>query len=312
MPTLNDYLQQTQRFLREAKQELVNPEDLIDYINRGRREVAMRTQCIRRLTPVSGSIMVITVDNTDSNNSYSADTVVTITAPDFPSGQGAYPRGLQAVATPIIINGEITSIQVDTGGWGYWQPTVTIEDETGEGATATVTQLSYINQIVQGQEVFSFSDIDLSMFPGCESVYMIKSVSLLFSQFRYSLACYAFSTYQALIRQWTAQWQYVPAVCAQYGQGTDGSFYMYPIPSQPYQVEFDCFIIPSDLTDDNSVEAIPQPWTEAVPYWAASLAFEELQNLNASTYYTKKFDVLVQRYSDYARPGRIINPYGRP
>ena len=38
MASLFDYLKQTQRFLREGKQDLLNPEDLIGYINRARRD----------------------------------------------------------------------------------------------------------------------------------------------------------------------------------------------------------------------------------------------------------------------------------
>ena len=311
MTTLNDYLQQTQRFLRDANQQLLNPEDLVSYINRARREVAMRAQCIRRLTPISGSIITIEVDNTDSNNAYSDSPTITISAPDFPSGQGAYPEGDQATAAAVVNNGTIEEITVEYGGHGYFQPTVTIEDDTGEGATATVTELTFINQLEQGKEVYPFSEVDLSMFPGVESIYMIKSVSLLFSQFRYSLACYSFSTYQALVRQWSQQWQYVPAVCAQYGQGVDGSFYMYPIPSQAYQLEWDCLCLPSDLIDNQSVEAIPAPWTDAVPYFAAHLCYLELQNFNYAKGYLDLFDKFVQRYSDYSRPGRVSNPYGR-
>ena len=55
------YLRQTQRFLREQKQDFENPDDLLSYINRARREVAGRTQCIRRLTPISGQVVDGTV-----------------------------------------------------------------------------------------------------------------------------------------------------------------------------------------------------------------------------------------------------------
>jgi len=59
--TAHEYLRQTQRFLREQKQEFENPDDLMVYINRARREVAGRTQCIRRLTPISGQVVSATV-----------------------------------------------------------------------------------------------------------------------------------------------------------------------------------------------------------------------------------------------------------
>ncbi len=66
------------------------------------------------------------------------------------------------------------------------------------------------------------------------------------------------------------------------------------------------------LMDNSIPEAIPQPWTDAVPYFAASLAYMELQNLNAARYYGEEFDKRTLGYSSYARPGRAINPYGRP
>ena len=57
--TAFEHLKQTQRFLREQKQEFFNPDDLLVYINRARREVAGRTQCIRRLTPISGQCVSV-------------------------------------------------------------------------------------------------------------------------------------------------------------------------------------------------------------------------------------------------------------
>lgn len=305
---LTAYLDQTQRFLREAKQELINPQDIIEYINRARREVAMRAQCIRRLTPISGQIIGWSV--TDAGTGYSATPTLTVTAPDFPSGQGPFPNGDQATASAQVQNGTISAIDSDYGGYGYFQPELTITDATGSDAVATPV-MSYINQLNQGQEVYPFSDVDLSMFPGVEAIYRIQSVSLLFSAFRYSLGTYAFSEYQAKIRQWSQQWQYVPAVCSQYGQGADGSFYMYPIPSQAYQLEWDCFCLPSDLVNDNSYEAIPKPWTDAVPYFAAHLAYLEIQNFNFAKGYLDLFDKMIQRYSDYARVGGAVNRYGR-
>jgi hypothetical protein len=308
MTTLNDYMKFTQRLLRDSRQELINPQNIVEYINTARREIAMRAECIRRLPPISGAVIGASI--TAQGSGYSSSPTVTITAPDYPSGSGVYPAGDQATATAVVAGGKIVAIDIDYGGAGYYQPTITITDSTGTGATATPT-LSFINQLEASRQIYKFSDIDLSMFPGVESVYMIKGVSLLFSNFRYSLPCYDFSTFQALINQYQLQAQYVPAVCSQFGQGTDGSFAMYPIPSQSYQLEFDCLCLPQDLTTNLDVEAIPAPWTDAVKYFAAHMCYAELQNFNASKYYLEMFDMFVQRYSTYARRGRRINPYGR-
>ena len=308
MASLNTYLQQTQLFLNDVKQELLNPQDLISYINRARRETAMRAQCIRRVVPITGA--VITASVTAVGSGYTNNPTVTITAPDFPSGDGADPTGAQATASAIVQSGTIAAVNIDYGGAGYFQPTGSITDSTGSGASVTL-QISAINQLNQGQEVYPFADVDISMFPGCESIYMVRSVSILYSAFRYSLACYSFSVYQARIRSWAQQWQYVPGVCGQLGQGVDGSLYMYPIPSQTYQQEWDCGMLPSDLVTNLSAEALPGPWDDAVPYFSAHLCYLQMQNFNAAKMYLDLYDKMLQRYSDYARVGRVTNPYGR-
>lgn len=305
---LNKYIAQCQRFARDQKQQYLDVGNLTDYINQARREVAMRAQCIRVVPPISGSIEGWSVTNQGSG--YSSSPTATVSAPDFPSGKLPSPSGAQATATAVSSAGKITSVFSNFGGYGYFQPTLTITDSTGSGATATPI-MSPLALVKQGQEEYNFSDFDLSTFPGVKEIYYVRSASILYSNYRYSLPCYAFSIYQAYIRQYPFQYQYVPTFFSQFGQGAAGSLFFYPYPSQNYQVELDCCCIPSDLIDDQSVEAIPDPWTDAVPYWAAKLCFEELQNINTARYFEEQFNRRALGYSNYARVGRMINPYGR-
>lgn len=308
MGAYNTYLQQLQRFTRDAKQDLLNPEDLLDYVNRARREVAERTQCIRRLTPISGPIVSGSV--TVGGSLYSSSPTLTISTPDFASGQGAHPTGAQATGTLVVVGGTLTAVNITYGGDGYFAPVGTITDATGSGGSVGFS-LAPINTLNQGQEVYKFSNINVSMFPGVDSVFAIQSASVIYANYRYSLPMYDFSTYQSRVRQYSSLYQYVPAFCSQYGQGADGSFYAYPLPSQTYQWEFDCFCLPQNLVNDLSVEAIPQPWQDVVPYYAAHLAYLELQNMNSAAYYMKLFDDMTLRKSQYARISRRVNPYGR-
>ena len=306
------HLKQTQRFLREQKQQFENPDDLLVYINRARREVAARTQCIRRLTSISGQCVSVQVTNGGSGY---INPVATITTPDWPSGTLPSPNGRQATCGVILHGGAITGIDINDGGDGYFQPIVTITDASGPGTGATATvAVSPINTLNPGQEVYNFSDIYVGNWPGVDSVYAIKGVSVIYAEYRYSLPMIAFSVYQAQVRQYsTGTYQYVPSFGSQYGQGTNGSFYFYPPPSQLYQIEYDCFCLPQDMTVDNSIpEAIPLPWTDAVPYMAAQLAYQELQNWNAAKFYEQQFDKMTLGYSQHARVSRAVNPYGRP
>jgi len=306
---LNEYVAQCQRFCSDQKFESIDTGNWEDYINRSRREIAGMTQCVRVLTPISGSVVSANVINGGSG--YSNATTVTITPPDFPSGALPSPSGAQATAIPIIQSGVITAIDIQFGGYGYFQPVATVIDAGGgTGAQVTLT-VPGINLLQPNQEQYSFQDIDVSAFPGVGSVYMIKSVSVIYANYRYSLPMYSFSVYQSMIRQYPFSYTYVPTFASQYGQGTNGSFFAYPWPSQIYQWEFDAFALPADLTDDQSVEVIPQPWSDVVPYFAAHLGFAEMGNINASRYYLDLFDKMTLRKSGYARPGRVTNPYGR-
>jgi hypothetical protein len=304
------YLKATQRFLREQRQEFSNPEDLLVYINRARREVAGRTQCIRRLTPISGQIVSTSLV---AGGSGYVNPVATITPPDFPSGVLPSPSGRQATAAVLFSAGAVSDVIILDGGDGYFSPQVAITDSGGPGTGASATlSISPINTLNIGQEVYAFSDIFLGNWPGVDAVHAIKSASVIYANYRYTLPMYAFSTYQSMIRQYPVLYQYVPTFCSQFGQGAGGSFYAYPLPSQTYQWEFDCFCLPSDMLIDNSIpEAIPQPWTDAVPYFAAHLAYMELQNLNYAKFYGEEFDKRTLGYSTYARPGMSVNKYGR-
>ena len=76
-------------------------------------------------------------------------------------------------------------------------------------------------------------------------------------------------------------------------------------------MEWDCLCLPQDLIDNQSVDVIPNPWTDVVPYFAAHLCYLEIQNLNAANFYLDLYDKMLLRYSQYARMGRTINVYGR-
>lgn len=307
-PTLFTYMKDVQTLLRESKQDMVDPEDIIVWINRARREIALRTSCLRGITPIAGAVISASV--TSGGHGYTAPTV-TISPPDYPSGQRPFPNGDQATATATLSAGTISAVNVSYGGSGYYQPVVTITDPTGTGATATPAT-SYVSKLVQGQEVYLFSDINLSQFPGLDSVYYVESISILYAAQRYSLMVPSFSSYQAMIRQFTNQYQYVPFFAAQLAQGVSGSLFLFPLPSTSWQCEFVFRALPSDLIDDQSVEALPQPWTDSVVFYACHFGMLSLQNGNSARMYLDLFNEYVHRHSVAARPGRKPNPYGRP
>ena len=308
MSALFAYMQQTQRLMREQTQSLIDPTDIVAYVNLARREIALRTQSIRLLPRTSGSVASITV--TAAGTGYSTATA-TISAPDYPSGLPTNPSGLQATTGAVTFTGGtgVATIPMAVTGAGYFQPAVTI---TGDGVGATaIAVTSPILKTAVGQEVYPFTTADLTAFPGVASIFAVHGVSIIYAGMRYSLAQYAFSEYQARVRSYPRMAMSSPSVCAQYGQGVNGSLYMFPLPGDSYQMEWDCYCLPIDLVSDTDIEALASPWTDLVPYFAAHLAYLELQNVSTAAFYLQRYDDLCHRYSAYSRPGRTVNPNGR-
>ena len=78
--SLFGYQKQVQRFIRDSRQELIDPQDILEYVNQARREVAMRAQCIRVLPPISGACVSVLVLNGGAG--YGTNPTVVITPPD--------------------------------------------------------------------------------------------------------------------------------------------------------------------------------------------------------------------------------------
>ena len=105
---LFEYLKEVQRYAREQKQEFMNVDDLISHINKARREISLRTQCVRILTPSAGVIIGYTVVNGGSG--YSNNPTIVVSPPDFPNGMLPYPNGSQATTSVIVQSGVITNV----------------------------------------------------------------------------------------------------------------------------------------------------------------------------------------------------------
>lgn len=71
----------------------------------------------------------------------------------------------------------------------------------------------------------------------------------------------------------------IPTVWAQQTQGVTGNVWVWPTPSAPASLISDATWLPVPLVDDSTIEAIPQPWTDVIPYFAAYLALLQAQRL---------------------------------
>lgn len=271
---LQYYIQQLQSLLGTQSAALYQTYQLTAYINEARSQVAMRGQCVRCLSPVSGPISNITV--TSPGSGYLSAPQVVITGPDFPSGFLPTAQGTQAVAVSTLSGAQVSSITLGTPGTGYFAPGISLSGSAAVQATA-VAVISNVTATAQGQEQYPFSEILSTIqlntaYSGINSIVAVRSVAFVWGTFRYQRIATSFSKYQALVRTWSQAYQDIPSFVAQYGQGVNGTLFMYPVPNSAYQYEADCFCLPVSLIDDFTYEAIPQPWVDCVQYYAANKA----------------------------------------
>ena len=91
-----------------------------------------------------------------------------------------------------------------------------------------------------------------------------------------------------------------PTVYSQFGQGSAGTLYVDPVPDQNYTLNLDAVCLPIALVDDTTAEAIPYPYTDAVPYYAAYLALTSAQR-------TADAQAMWQQYQTFASRARSMS-----
>ena len=184
----------------------------------------------------------------------------------------------------------------------------------GEGEC--IRQIATIQTVI-GQQVYRFQDLNTGN-PGVNGVQGIINIQ--------SMAC-AIGTGQLYMtpRAWpwfnlyklnnAAPKQGRPTEWTQYGQGTapsetgqanGGTFYVAKIPDDVYTLNCNSTCYPIPLVDENSVEALPYFWSDAVPFFAAYFALMSAQTnarmADAATMYKGHYNEFMTRARQQANP----------
>jgi hypothetical protein len=93
-----------------------------------------------------------------------------------------------------------------------------------------------------------------------------------------------------------------PNTWAQYGRGTLGQVYFAPTPAAAYTCTVDCVVLPNNLVIDTDPEAIPYPWTDALPWYAAYYAAFTAGNLDAANAFWTKYQEYMHRAVSASTP----------
>jgi hypothetical protein len=300
---LTAYQTQTQRLLHDPNATYFSLADITTYINIARGQIAMEGQCIRQL--LSGGVITALAVNS-AGTGYSGTITISITG----SGQ-------QASATAPLSGSGVGAVTLVNGGWGYITGTTTTVTAAGSGGGTNATFTTTIDNsltTVPGQEVYKFSTANTlaSLTPGVQSVIGVISVACAWganAAMKPILQQKIWSEFQAYFRSYNNGMQNYPTMWSQYAQGVNGSIYLWPIPSQPSQMDWDCYCIPLNLADDTTPEAIPYGWTDCVPYYAAYLAYLDAQRADDSDKMFKQYTMFMKRARAFSEPAFVPDYY---
>jgi hypothetical protein len=85
-----------------------------------------------------------------------------------------------------------------------------------------------------------------------------------------------------------------PKWWAQYGQGSQGTLW-FNLLDTDYTVYLDTACLPASLNSDADPEAIPQLWTDAVPYYAAYMGFLQFSDKDNADNMMQQFKTFMAR-----------------
>jgi len=263
MPTQSQYVQQTQFLLHDPNAQAYPLASVQSAVNIARSQVAGEGECVRTL--LSGG--VITTLTLSSGGSGYTGTTGTL---NFTG------TGNQAFGTAVISGGIVQSVTLTGGGWGWLTaPAITVTDSTGFNGGAVVTAtVDNSASAIATQEAVQFSTLNTlaATISGVQSVIGVGSIACQWgsgSVYKPMLRWRPWAWFQANCRVYSISAMNFPAYWSQFGQGVNGSFYLFPIPGQILSLDIDATCLPVPLASDATPDAIPYPWSDAVPYFAA-------------------------------------------
>lgn len=100
-----------------------------------------------------------------------------------------------------------------------------------------------------------------------------------------------------------------PVRWCQFGQGVTGSLYFDPLPDQNYTITTDTVCYPDNLATDGDPEAIPYPWTDVVPFYAAWYALCAAQRFADADKMMERVHLYMQRARAMSNPDVLPQNY---
>lgn len=177
--------------------------------------------------------------------------------------------------------------------------------------TLSVRVLVTTLQTVGNQETYpiTLANTAVAATSGVSYPYGILGISVQQGNYYPALGRKSFSQFQAEERILDRTLQNYPDRFATYGRGSGQVAYMFPVPAAVYSMWWDLSCIPIDLSLDTDPEALPEPWTEIVPFLAARYAVITQQRWNDAQGFAQEAERMANEASQSELPFMIETWY---
>lgn len=169
-------------------------------------------------------------------------------------------------------------------------------------------QPAALNMVV-GQQPYLFSQMTLTAAPaapaGLAGVANVRVAYLgLITGGRRRLELRAWEWFDAYFQCRSAPVPGPPQITAVLQPGLTGTLWFWPPPDQAYPIQIDAVAYPLPLAGDSDPEALPSPWTDAVPFYAAFLAALSVGDKDAAASMWAEYQKFETRGTQITTPTR--------
>lgn len=166
--------------------------------------------------------------------------------------------------------------------------------------------------LTQGTRVYNFSSITLGTpSTGIAGIFNVRQALLGLGAGNIWLHPRSFEWFTLYSLGTIVPAESTPIRWSQYGQGATGSLYVDPIPDADYTATLDCVCYPVPLVDDLTPEAIPFPWTDVVPFYAAWYALCAVQRFTDAEKMMERVHMYMARARSMSNPDVVPQVYSQ-
>ena len=304
MATLNTYITEVQRLLHDANANFYSTSQLTDYINSARERVVRDTGALREIIVTQTPCQV--APTATVGGATASDPVAWTANTTFNQNWFLFSNIFIYQVTTTGTTGDTAPPYPANNTNNYTNYPPSTEFFNG---TCGLTYVGNCENISYAALTNLVGTSPLAPSSGT-TILDVVNINLYWGNTRVPMDYLPWTDFNARLRFWQ---NYIgrPLAFSIYGQQ---QIYIGPVPDQIYQVEIDCVVLPTALTqsDANATDVINDPYTSAVKFYAAYLAKFYEQSFGESEIYKQQYEKQIGSILNSTFTRRIPSVYSSP